>query len=58
MGFILGQLRQLGMVALIMLCALGGTVGLLKLIRQFMPGGQFPKDPITKKPESRQDKKE
>lgn len=44
MDFILGQLQQLGMVALVMVCALGGTVGILKLIRRFTPGEGFPKD--------------
>lgn len=49
MDFILGQLQQLGMVALVMVCALGGTVGILKLIRRFTPGEGFPKDPISRK---------
>lgn len=49
MGFILGQLRQLGMVALVMACALVGTVGIIKLIKWFVPGEGFPKDPITRK---------
>lgn len=51
MNFILEQLRQLGMVALIMVCATGGTVGILNLIRRFTPGDGFPKDPISKKTE-------
>lgn len=49
MDFIFGQLRQLGMVVIVMLCATGGTVGILKLIKWFMPGTDFPKDPISKK---------
>lgn len=49
MDFILEQLQQLGMVALIMLCAIGGTVGILRLIKRFTPGTGFPKDPISKK---------
>lgn len=56
MDFILGQLQQLGMVALIMLCATGGTVGILKLIKRFTPDTGFPKDPITKKLEENQKK--
>lgn len=49
MSFILGQLRQLGMVAIIMVCAVGGTVGILKIIKKITPGDSFPKDPISKK---------
>lgn len=55
MDFILGQLQQLGMVALVMVCALGGTVGILKLIRRFTPGEGFPKDPISRKLEEDRD---
>ena len=44
------------MVALVMACALGGTVGILKLIRKFAPGNGFPKDPISRKLEEREDK--
>lgn len=56
MGFIFGQLRQLGMVALVMACALGGTVGIIKLIRLFTPGDGLPKDPLTRKLEEEQDR--
>ena len=49
MNFIFGQLQQIGMVALIMGCAVGGTVGILKLIKRFAPGKDFPQDPISKK---------
>lgn len=56
MDFILGQLQQLGMVALVMVCALGGTVGILKLIRRFTPGEGFPKDPISRKLEEDRDR--
>lgn len=56
MDFILGQFRQLGMVALIMLCATGGTVGILKLIKRFAPGTGFPKDLNMKKMEENQKK--
>ena len=49
MSFLWGQLQQLGMVAIIMICAVGGTVGLLKLIKRFAPGNDFPKDPVAKK---------
>lgn len=57
MTFILGQLRQLGMVAIVMVCATGGTIGLLKLIRWLTPGGAFPKDPLSEKPEDHRDNK-
>jgi len=56
MDFILGQLQQLGIVALVMVCALGGTVGILKLIRRFTPGEGFPKDPISRKLEEDRDR--
>lgn len=49
MDFILRQLQQLGMVAVVMLCATVGTVRLLKLIKRFTPGEGFPRDPISKK---------
>lgn len=39
------------MVALVMACALGGTVGIVKLIQKFVPGVGFPRDPLSKKPE-------
>lgn len=47
MGFLLEQLKMLGMVALIIACATGGTVGIIKLIKHFMPGKELPKDPIA-----------
>lgn len=49
MSFIWDQFQQLGMVVIIMICAVGGTVGILKLIKRFSPGKDFPKDPIAKK---------
>lgn len=49
MSFVLGQLGQIGMVAIIMACATGGTVGFLKLIKHFTSGKDFPKDPVAKK---------
>lgn len=56
MDFILGQLQLLGTVVLVMACALVGTVGILKLIRRFAPGGALPRDPVSKKLEENQDK--
>lgn len=50
MSFLLQQLRQLGMVGIVMVCATGGTVGLLKIIRKFIPGGDFPQAPIPPEP--------
>lgn len=58
MSFILGQLQMFGMVALVMVCATVGTVCILKLIRRFTPGDGFPKDPISKKLENRQNREE
>ena len=49
MSFVWEQLQQLGMVAIIILCAVAGTVGILKLIKRFAPGKNFPKDPVAKK---------
>lgn len=49
MGFLLQQIQQLGMVAIVMVCATGGTIGILKIIRKITPGDGFPKDPISKK---------
>lgn len=56
MSFLIGQLRQLGMVAVVMGCALGGTVGILKLIRYFALDKDFPKDPLFQKPEESEKK--
>lgn len=53
MAFIAEQLRQLGMVAIIMACAAGGTVGMLKLIRRFTKGKGFPEDPTAKEPDEK-----
>lgn len=53
MNFILGQLGQ---VLLIIACAIGGTVGILKLIKHFSPNGEFTKDPIAKKLEEQSKK--
>ena len=36
------------LVPVIMACAVGGTVGILKVIGKVFPGG-VPRDPITKK---------
>lgn len=49
MSFIWEQLQQFGIVAIIMICAIGGTVGILKLIKRFASGKSFPKDPVAKK---------
>lgn len=42
------SMLKLLMVPVIMVCALGGTVGILKVIQKIFPGG-VPRDPITKK---------
>lgn len=51
MNFMLGQLQQLAMVVIIMALAIVGTIGLLKLIKQFSPGISFPQECVSKKPE-------
>lgn len=58
MNFILGQLKQLSTVATVMVCATGGTVGLLKLIGRFAPGAGFPKDPASRGPEGNGEERE
>lgn len=40
------------LVPVIIVCAIGGTVGILKLIRKVTPGDDFPKDPVTRKLEA------
>lgn len=37
------------LVPVIMACAFGGTVGLLKIIKKITPGDGFPQDLISKK---------
>lgn len=49
MSFLLQQIQQLGTVAIVMVCAVIGTVGILKIIRKITPEGGFPQDPISKK---------
>jgi len=56
MKFIIEQVQQIGMVAVIMICAVGGTIGILKLIQHFSPGKELPKDPISKKLDKEQKK--
>lgn len=56
MGMLLGMLQQLGTVAVIMVCAIGGTIGILKVIKKFTPGNGFPKDLISKKLEKERKK--
>lgn len=56
MSFLIEQLQQLGMVAIVMVCALGGTVGILKLIKHFTPDKDFPKDPLSRKWEEKGEK--
>lgn len=56
MKFIVEPVQQIGMVFIIMACAAGGTVGILKLIRRFSPGKEFYKDPISKKLEEEKKK--
>lgn len=52
MSLVWEQLQQLGIVAIIMICAVGGTVAILKLIKRFVPGTDFPEDPVAKKMEN------
>ncbi|GEM_PF-6223452 len=49
MALLAEQIRQLGMVAVIMACALGGTVGILKLIRFFLSWDFHSRRPGRKK---------
>lgn len=43
------MLKTIILVPVIMACAAGGTIGLMKLIKKFSPDGELPKDPIMKK---------
>lgn len=43
------MLKMIVLVPVIMVCATGGTVGLMKLIKKFSPNGELPKDPIVRK---------
>lgn len=56
MSFLMEQLRQLGMVVVVMICSLGGTVGMLKLIKGFLPGKKFPGDPFSQTSEESREK--
>lgn len=40
---------KLLLVPVIMVCAIGGTVGILKVIKKVTPGDDFPQDPVSKK---------
>lgn len=44
MGFLVHQLGQLVMVLVIMVCALFGTVGMIKLIKKFFPFIDLPQN--------------
>lgn len=44
MGFLVHQLEQLVIVFVIMVCALFGTVGIIKLIKQFFPFIDLPQN--------------
>lgn len=43
------MLRMILSVPVVMACALGGTVGILKIIKKITPGDDFPKDPLSRK---------
>ncbi|MCM1500516.1 MAG: hypothetical protein NC124_18800 [Clostridium sp.] len=53
------MLKMIILVPVIMVCALGGTVGLIKLIKKFSPNGELPKSSIAEKleEEARKNKK-
>lgn len=42
------MLKTMLLVPVIMMCATGGTIGLIKLIKKFTPNGEFPKDLFMK----------
>ena len=44
MAFIIHQLQQFGMAAITMICALFGTVGMIKLIKIFFHVDNLPTD--------------
>lgn len=43
------MLQTLVLVPVIMACALGGTVGLIKLIKKFSPNVELPKSSLAEK---------
>ena len=47
------MLKVLIFVPVIMVCAAGGTVGLMKRIRKFLPNGAFPQTPVMGKLEGK-----
>lgn len=58
MGFLIHQLGQLVMVFVIMVCALFGTVGIIKLIKKIFPFIDLPQNLFhtdAKKKDSRND---
>lgn len=50
------MLKMILSVPVIMVCALGGTVGILKVIKKITPGNDFPKDPLSRKLEEEREK--
>ncbi len=42
------MLKMILLVPVIMVCATGGTVGLMKLVKKISPNGELPKDPIVR----------
>lgn len=42
-------LKTLGMVIIVMACATGGTIGLIKLIKKVQPGGKFKESFLERK---------
>lgn len=49
MRFLMEQVRNLISAGVIMACAAGGTIGMIKVIRRFAPEEMFP--PKRKRPE-------
>ncbi len=52
------MLKMIILVPAIMVCAAGGTVGLMRLIKKFSPDGSLPQSPIMEKLEEEAKKKE
>lgn len=53
--FIVHQLQQLGMVVVVMGCALFGTIGIIKLIKTLFHIDNLPPDLFNRKPGNKTD---
>ena len=50
-------LKTLSMVIIVMVCATGGTIGLITLIKKFQPGGKFKESYVERKIREQQEQR-